>query len=245
MAIEGKRSRFERAAIGLSLFGAGLAAVGLTLARYDVIAKLAGFAALAAGGLVALVALLCGAIALWRGRGQAQAGRGKFAAAMLVALALGGFVASRPIAARGIPPIHDVTTNLTDPPQFKVLPLRADNLVGVESVDNWRKIHAASYGDLASLHSAKPVPAIMADAKRLAEAQGWQIAAFDPAAGRLEATASVSYIRFHDDVVLVARPDPQGQGSVVDMRSVSRIGISDFGINARRIRDFLKALAAS
>lgn len=244
MSEQGKRGRLERAAIGLTLLAAGLAAGGLVLARYDVLPKLTGFAGLALGGAVALLALLCGLIALWSGRGQGLAGRKALVAATLVALGLGGFVASRPLAARGIPAIHDISTDLANPPEFRALPLRADNLAGVETIDNWRKLHAAAYGDIAPLHSDKPVATMLVDARRQAEAQGWTIAAFDPNAGRMEATASVSFIRFQDDVVLVAQPGPQGQGSIVNMRSVSRIGISDFGVNAKRVRDFLKVLAA-
>ncbi|WP_176399711.1 DUF1499 domain-containing protein [Novosphingobium sp. B 225] len=244
MSEQGKRGRLERAAIGLTLLAAGLAAGGLVLARYDVLPKLTGFAGLALGGAVALLALLCGLIALWSGRGQRLAGRKALVAATLVALGLGGFVASRPLVARGIPAIHDISTDLANPPEFRALPLRADNLAGVETIDNWRKLHAAAYGDIAPLHSDKPVATMLVDARRQAEAQGWTIAAFDPNAGRMEATASVSFIRFQDDVVLVAQPGPQGQGSIVNMRSVSRIGISDFGVNAKRVRDFLKVLAA-
>ncbi len=244
MGVQGKQGRLGRIAIGMTILGAGLAAGGLVLARYDVLPKLAGFGGLVLGGLVALVALVLGLIALWRGRGQGQAGRGALIAAVIVALGLGGFVASRPLTAQGIPAIHDVTTDLANPPEFKAIQLRADNLAGVETIDNWRKLHAAAYGDIAPLHSDKPVATMLVDARRQAEAQGWQIVAFDPQEGRMEATASVSFIRFQDDVVLVARPGPQGQGSVVNMRSVSRIGISDFGVNAKRVRNFLKVLAS-
>ena len=142
------------------------------------------------------------------------------------------------------PAIHDVTTDLADPPRFEVLPLRADNLAGVGSVENWRRIHAAAYGDLRPINVARPVRDVVQDAERLARAAGWQIAASDPARGHVEATASVSYIRFQDDVVIRIVPIADGRRSRVDMRSVSRVGVGDLGVNARRIRDFLEALAA-
>jgi len=66
----------------------------------------------------------------------------------------------------------------------------------------------------------------------------------EPARGHMEATATVSFIRFYDDVVLRITPTADGTGSRVDMRSVSRIGVSDFGVNARRVEEFLKALQA-
>ena len=79
--------------------------------------------------------------------------------------------------------------------------------------------------------------------EKLAEERGWTIRAVDPARGRMEATAYASYIRFEDEVVLRARPDGADR-TLIDMRSVSRVGIGDLGVNAQRIHDFLEDLAA-
>jgi len=49
-------------------------------------------------------------------------------------------------------------------------------------------------------------------------------------------------VRFKDDVVV--RVAPATNGSRIDVRSVSRVGRSDLGANARRIRMFLTALSA-
>ena len=102
-------------------------------------------------------------------------------------------------------------------------------------------------GQLAALPGPvlRPAQPQAAQVAALATAKGWAIAKSDPASGHVEATASVSFIRFHDDVVLRITPTADGKGSRVDMRSVSRIGISDFGVNAKRIRAFLKSLAAT
>ena len=78
-------------------------------------------------------------------------------------------------------------------------------------------------------------------AARLARERGWQIARVDTAAGTLEATDTSLFFRFKDDVVVRARPAPGG-GSLVDMRSISRVGGSDVGVNAERVRDFLADL---
>jgi uncharacterized protein (DUF1499 family) len=61
-----------------------------------------------------------------------------------------------------------------------------------------------------------------------------------PAEGRLEATDTTFWFGFKDDVVVRVRPD--GTGSRVDVRSLSRVGRSDLGMNARRIRRFLERL---
>lgn len=236
--------RLARWTRGLTLFAVVLAAAALTLARYDVIPKLMGFGGFAVGGLIALIALLAGiaaVIASWRS-GSAIA-RSTWVA-LVVALGFSAFIVSRPLAAQGIPAIHDVTTDLTNPPVFETLPLRADNLAGVGTVENWQKLHREAYGHLQPVLIPRPVAEVTADAARLAQERGWTIAVLNPARGHLEATATISYIRFYDDVVLRITPTADGVGSRVDMRSVSRIGVSDFGVNARRVDDFLKDLAA-
>lgn len=229
----------------LAIAAIAVSAIGLTLARYDLIAKLAGFSALLGAGLIAAVALVAAAVSLLAGRRAANPHRGRAVVGLVIGLAFVGFLASRPLTTGNAPAIHDITTNLANPPQFEVLKLRPDNLVGVGSVENWRKVHAAAYGQLRSIIVAKPVPEATADAVRIARAKGWDIVVSDPARGHVEATASVSYIRFKDDVALRIVPDGEGRRSRVDIRSVSRVGVGDLGVNARRITEFLEALAAA
>lgn len=238
------KTRLARASVTLTVLAVVAGAAGLTLARYDVIGKLVGFTTFLAGGLAALLAVLCGIIALLAARGRTGVRSGRLWTAIIVAAAYAAFLVSRPLTAGDIPAIHDISTDLVDPPAFQTLPLRADNLAGVETLDNWKRIHAGAYGDIKSVTIAQPVPVVAERALKLAQEAGWEIASSDLAAGRIEATASVSYIRFNDDVVIRITPSADGTGSRVDMRSVSRVGISDFGVNARRIREFLAALAA-
>lgn len=234
-----------RWSIRFALVSFAVAAMGLTLARYDLIPKLPGFLSLMVGGLLSLVAVLLGLAALLGGRKHGAPGQGKVALAIAASLLFVGFLASRPMAAGKVPAIHDITTDLANPPQFEVIALRADNLAGVGTLENWRSLHAAAYGDLRPVMIAKPVKVVTADAVRLAKEAGWDIVSSDPARGHIEATASVSYIRFHDDVALRITPTADGKASRVDMRSVSRVGVSDLGVNARRIRAFLAVLAAA
>ena len=56
----------------------------------------------------------------------------------------------------------------------------------------------------------------------------------------LKATDTTRWFAFKDDVVVRVRPE--GAGSRVDVRSVSRVGRGDVGTNARRVRGFLEAL---
>lgn len=239
----GRAARLARWSLRAAMVSLAVAAIGLTLARYDVIAKLAGFSALLGGVLIALVALILGSASLFAGRGTAWPSRRTAWTGIVLSLVYVGFLGSRPLVAGDAPALHDITTDLANPPQFEVLPLRADNLAGVGTAENWRRIHRQAYGNLGPVTIQKPVAVVTADAVRLAEEAGWKVAKVDPARGHVEATASVSYIRFHDDVVLRIVPTQDGSASHVDMRSVSRVGVGDLGVNARRIREFLAALA--
>ena len=71
---------------------------------------------------------------------------------------------------------------------------------------------------------------------------GWEIVASDPAQGRIEATATTFWFGFKDDIVV--RLAAEGTGSRVDVRSLSRIGSSDVGANAQRIRAYLEKVKA-
>lgn len=228
----------------LTLLAVLVGGTALLLARYDAIAKLAGFAGFVGGGLIAAIGallILVGLIGAWRRR--RPIGFQTLAAAM-VACVYAGFILTRPLAAGNVPPLHDISTDLAAPPQFEKLALRSDNLAGVETVENWKRLHAATYGDLKSVEVSGSVAAVTERSSNIANDLGWTVHLVDPAKGHIEATDAVSFIRFYDDVAIRITPADGGRTSRVDVRSVSRIGISDFGVNARRIRTFLKALTA-
>jgi uncharacterized protein (DUF1499 family) len=144
-----------------------------------------------------------------------------------------------------VPPIHDVTTDPDDPPRFvAVLPLRREAPNSAEYAGpTLAAQQRAGYPDLAPVHLADPPPQAFARAVAAARSLGWQIVAAAPAEGRLEATDRTRWFGFRDDVVV--RVLPEAGGSRVDVRSVSRVGRSDLGTNARRIRRFLEALQAA
>ena len=73
-----------------------------------------------------------------------------------------------------------------------------------------------------------------------AREMGWEIVSSNPEAGLIEATATTRIMNFKDDVAI--RVSESGEGAAVDVRSVSRVGISDMGANANRIRTYLHAL---
>ena len=146
--------------------------------------------------------------------------------------------------ARRVPPIHDITTDLDRPPKFvAVLPLRAGapnpaTYGGSEVADAQRR----SYPDIKPLLLSVPAGAAYKQALASARGMGWELVASDSTAGRIEATATTPWFGFKDDVVVRVRPE--GSGSRIDVRSVSRVGKSDVGANAQRIRTYLADVAS-
>lgn len=146
--------------------------------------------------------------------------------------------------AEQVPPIHDITTDVRHPPEFvAVLPLRANapnpaTYGGNEVAEAQEK----AYPDIRPLElTSVPPAAAFARALAAVRAEGWELVAADSSAGRIEATATTGWFGFKDDVVV--RIEAQGAGSKVDVRSVSRVGGSDVGTNARRIRQYLRKVA--
>ncbi|MEY4270447.1 MAG: hypothetical protein RLZZ58_1663, partial [Pseudomonadota bacterium] len=240
--------RLSRGAFWLSLAGLVIALGGAFAAGADIIGKLAGLSSLGAGAMAALLggvlALVAVIIHMRRGSGSTR----HIMLALLLAAPLLGYVGYFFKTASGLPPIHDVTTNLDNPPTFAKLALRADNLDMVPDrgradlqslapVDRWKTLHREAYADIKPLSVQSDVAATVDKIAAQAKARGWDVALVDKAAGRVEATERVSLYKFADDIVFIVTPDPANPAqSVVNARSVSRIGIGDVGVNARRIR---------
>ena len=222
-------ARVMAAACALLLFAAPLA-TRFGLLHYKAGVLLTGLAFLG-GTIVLLAALLLLALPAARGR------RARLAAtALLAALpAATGVAVMAP--GIGLPAIHDISTDLVDPPQFVTLvALRgpaANPLARSPEVDDAQR---AGYPELRSLDSPLPPAEAFARAVRTARALGWQIQSEDAAAGLIEASARTFWFGFVDDVAIRVRP--HDNGSRIDLRSVSRVGQGDLGANAARIRRF-------
>ena len=77
-----------------------------------------------------------------------------------------------------------------------------------------------------------------------AREMGWTVSTASPEAGMFEATATSFWFGFKDDVV-VRVTDTGLESARVDVRSVSRVGVSDLGANAARIEAFSENLRDS
>jgi uncharacterized protein (DUF1499 family) len=220
----------------LVLLGSGLGArAGLWSSR-------SGFGALRWAAFAAILGAVLSIVTLALVR-PGGAGAALLAGALLVSAAV-LFVPLRTMRlARGLPWIHDITTDTADPPAFvAILPLRAGapNSAAYGGAEV-AAAQAAAYPEVKPLHLDAAPAAAFERALAAARDMGWTIVAADAAAGRIEATATTSWWGFKDDVVVRVRPE--GGGSRVDVRSVSRVGKSDLGVNARRIREYLARLA--
>ncbi len=143
---------------------------------------------------------------------------------------------------RSVPMIHDITTDTDNPPQFDaVLKLRkgALNSAAYGGQEIAEQQHKA-YPDIAplvlDLSPAQAFERSLTAAKNL----GWKIISKNEEKGLIEATDTTFWFGFTDDIVI--RISPQDKGSRIDLRSLSRVGKSDVGTNAKRVREFLKAV---
>jgi uncharacterized protein (DUF1499 family) len=144
--------------------------------------------------------------------------------------------------ARGVPPIHDITTDLENPPAFTatVVRLRGDTANPLEHREEVGEQQKQAYPDIAPITLSASPDAAFDHALQAADDMGWEILTADRSAGRIEATDTTRWFGFKDDVFV--RLTPWGSGTRVDVRSVSRVGRSDVGTNARRIRRYLARL---
>lgn len=189
-----------------------------------------------AAGVAAIVLIVAMALPRWRHRPWVP----------LVALCFALAAAVPPIIlleqAEKAAPIHDITTDPFDPPGF-------ETLLAVRQ----KSPNGAAYGGMAvAAQQQKAYPEIktlliknnpreaMQRAIDAARASGWEVVSSDAASGRLEATATTMWFGFKDDIVVRIRAE--GPGSRVDVRSASRVGESDIGANAKRIKEFLGRL---
>jgi uncharacterized protein (DUF1499 family) len=223
----------------LSLIGAALLLAGPLGSRVGLWSFVIGFLMLAISLLLALVGAslsLAGGIKT----GQwAMAGAG-----IVVGLVVVGVPSAFILSARGAPPIHDITTDTADPPSFvAIVPLRAGaanppEYAGREVAEQQRR----AYPDIGPLVLHSSAAEAFDRVNAVVQDLGWELVASDRASGRIEATDTTFWFGFKDDVIVRITEDPSGQGSRIDVRSKSRVGVGDVGTNARRVRELLSRL---
>jgi uncharacterized protein (DUF1499 family) len=139
------------------------------------------------------------------------------------------------VASRSTPPINDISTDTDDAPVFWDMPNPTD-YPGAKTA----ALQHAAYPDLAPLKLGLTPEQAFAQALSVAQAKGWTIVASVPAEGRIEAASSSLLYGFTDEVIV--RVKTTDGGALVDVRSRSRLGRVDRGVNAKRIRAYLAVL---
>ena len=200
------------------------------------ILKIAAFGSVVAAGL-SLIGLI------WSGLSGYRLGFALALISLVTSLTVAGTLWQWKTKAQSFPRIHDISTDTDNPPLFKaILPLRKDapnpsDYGGPEIAAKQR----AGYPDIGPL--MLPVAPGEAFQKALSAAinMGGEILEANRDAGLIEATYTTYWFGFKDDMVV--RITPEKTGSRIDVRSVSRVGVSDVGTNAKRIRRFLESMS--
>jgi uncharacterized protein (DUF1499 family) len=228
-------SRLSQLAIAIATVSA-LLFVGMpVVSKMGALPSRVSFPLFLLGGLLGLVALLLALIALYTTRpATGRAGRGLAWGACGLGIAVLGGIAVAAGSGAGSPPINDITTDPSDPPQFS----SPDKMYPGEAFAQQQR---AAYPDLVPIELDDPPDQAFAAVKSAMEGLGWQIVAADAGTGVIEATDTSRMFRFVDDIVVRIRPE--SSGARVDVRSKSREGRGDLGANAariRRLRDVLR-----
>ena len=226
--------------------GLVVAAAAILGARVQLLAPLSAFFTFGLAVLACMlgIVLLAVGLALTRGSGGASpAARAWILFGAAAALLLMVFL-SRPQAG-DIPPIHDISTDIGNPPAFSERMRALREAGGARNPPDYDgksvgQAQRQAYPDIETLsldHSSEQVFML---AQQVARQIGWEIVDTDPDTGRIEAVDTTRWFRFKDDIVI--RITARGYTTYVDVRSKSRVGMSDMGANATRIRLFLDTL---
>lgn len=236
-------SRFALAALALAVLVAVLAAIAGWGARWGLWHFSTGFQLLEWAVYGAILTMILAVIGIMRSRpGSGRRGLSLAITALIISIAVAYVPWSWRQTARSVPRIHDITTDTDNPPEFAaIVPLRADARNPVEyggpEVAAQQRL---GYPDIRPLVLDLSRDRAFQRALDAAYEMGWEIVAADPAAGRIEATDRTFWFGFRDDVVI--RLTPIEDRTVLDIRSLSRVGGSDVGTNAKRVRKYLRTV---
>ncbi len=212
---------------------------GPLLARLEVIPPMAALGGLALAAGLGLVSAELGLVAVIQRRAEWPHYTGFLGLVPLGVVAVGmiaGLVK--------YPAINDISTDLENPPVFS----HAQSLPGNKGrdmafPDGFKAPIREKYADLGPLAVDVAPETVYEKALELAKEQEvWTITRESPEEREFEGVAVTPMLRFRDDFVVRVRPQADGTGAVLDMRSKSRKGKGDLGTNAKRIRAFFDGL---
>lgn len=241
-----ERSEFARWSFKHACLSAAIAAVAVLGYRFGIMNYQVALIILIGGaalGMMAILSAIVSILAIITSVDTKVTGMLSALAGLTLGLAVATPVFLTIQAGYKVPRIHDITTDLQNPPDFAaILTLRTaeHNPLDRKTPANLTELQQAGYPDLGSLLINKDPSQVFTEAVALAKACDWEIIAVSAEDGIIEATATTWFMGFKDDIVI--RVSAKANKTIVDMRSASRIGISDMGTNATRIKAFLHEL---
>ncbi|MEZ5558747.1 MAG: DUF1499 domain-containing protein [Pseudomonadales bacterium] len=240
------RTWWSRAILVGSVVAVVLLPLGALGARFGIWSFQVGFLLLAGAMVLAAIGFVVGIAGLIAAaRRNLKADRSAVLLGTAICVLILAVMGLQFYTASTVPPIHDITTDVNDPPAFdKVVALRGE---GSNPLDydpaKLADLQQTAYPWVKPLATQLSPGDALNRAIMVLEHMGLEVVNVDRAAGIVEATATTFWFGFKDDVVVRVRP--QGAGALIDVRSVSRVGVSDLGTNARRIGTFIDRFGAA
>ena len=240
-----ERSEFAHWSFKHAYLSAIIAALAVLGYRFGIMNYQVALIILLGGAAMGMMAVLSGIISIFSIITSDSKVSGIFLAltGLILGLAVVAPVFLTIQAGYKVPRIHDITTDLQNPPKFttiRTLRTAAHNPLDREVPANLAKLQQAGYPNLGSLQIDSNPNQVFEEAVALVKARGWEAVDISAKNGTIEATDTTKIMGFKDDVVI--RVTEKENKTIVDIRSASRIGISDMGTNAARIKAFLDDL---
>jgi uncharacterized protein (DUF1499 family) len=243
---EAAKSWWARAILVGAVIAAVLLPLGALGTKFGIWGFQTGFLALGASTILAALGFVIGVISIFVSKKRGFDGdMPSLAIGIVVSGLIISLMAMQFYTASNVPPIHNISTNVDDPPEFvAIVALRGEgsNPLAYDG-EKLGPMQQEAYPWVQTLSMPIPRAETVGRVETVLEGMGLEIVAVDPDAGIVEATDTTFWFGFKDDVVVRVRDS--GAGSTVDVRSVSRVGLSDLGANARRIGRILEALQQS
>ncbi len=242
--LETATGKLPRWSMVLGLLAVALPVLGALGTRFGLWSFGIGLLLVPASLIPATLGLIFGLLGVWRLR---KAGQAPATAALGAAISLlaGVYLGLGVLSAFSVPPIHNVSTDIEDPPQFTAAyELRGEEENPLEyDSEVIGPLQREGYPELGPL--VLPIPAEQMYQRVLTAlgGMGLEIVREDPERGEVEAVATTRWFGFKDDVVLRVRET--GDGARLDIRSVSRVGVVDLGANAERILEIISRVETS
>jgi len=155
-------------------------------------------------------------------------------------------------AANNSPPIHDVSTDLVDPPYFRHLEERSYStsllfeILGGRLDPSYAAVHGEAYPDISPIRINITPTVGLKISVRVAEKLGWTIENTSAQYGQVEASYLHPFYNLRSKIAIRVRVDGKktnGEASIIDIRAVLGTGVTDYGLNAELIREFLVEFA--